>query len=50
MVIPDQSVEGPVGASSDVIEIELPHGYRIRVCGSVRAAMLRLVLDALERR
>jgi transposase len=50
MVTPDQSVEGPAGASSDVIEIELPRGYRIRVCGSVRTATLRLVLDALERR
>lgn len=37
-------------ASSDVIEVELPRGYRIRVCGSVKAATLRLVLDALERR
>jgi transposase-like protein len=50
MVTPDQSVEGAAALSSDVIEIELPHGYRIRVCGSVRAAMLRLVLDALELR
>jgi len=52
MVTPDQSVAGAPapGISSDVIEIELPRGYRIRVCGSVKAAMLRLVLDALERR
>lgn len=52
MVTPDQSVEGAPapGISSDVIEIELPRGYRIRVCGSVKAATLRLVLDALERR
>jgi transposase len=50
MVTEDQSIEGPAAISSDVIEIELPHGYRIRVCGSVRAAMLRLVLDTLERR
>jgi transposase len=46
----DQSTECPTAASSDVIEVELPRGYRIRVCGSVRAATLRLVLDALERR
>ena len=50
MVTPDQPVEGPAAISSDVIEIELPRGYRIRVCGSVKAAALRVVLDALERR
>jgi transposase len=49
-VTPDQSVEGAAAISSDVIEIELPHGYRIRVRDSVRAATLRLVLDTLERR
>lgn len=50
MVTPDQSVEGAAAISSDVIEIELPRGYRIRVSGSVKAATLRLVLDTLERR
>jgi len=50
MVTPDQSVEGAVALSSDVIEIELPRGYRIRVHDSVKAATLRLVLDTLERR
>jgi transposase len=50
VVTSDQSGECPTTASSDAIEIELPRGYRIRVCGSVRAATLRLVLDALERR
>lgn len=50
MVTSDQSVEGAAAIASDVIEIELPRGYRIRVCGSVKAATLRLVLDALERR
>ena len=50
VVTPDQLVEGPAATSSDVIEIELPRGYRLRVCGSVKAATLRLVLDALERR
>jgi transposase len=50
MVTPDQSLEGPATISSDVIEIELPRGYRIRVSGSVKAVTLRAVLDALERR
>jgi transposase len=50
VVTPDRSAEGPKAISSDVIEIELPGGFRIRVCGSVKAATLRLVLDALERR
>jgi len=36
--------------SGGVIEIELPRGYRLRVGGDVNAAVLRLVLDALERR
>ncbi len=50
MVTPDQSVEGGAAISSDVIEIELPRGYRIRVNGSVKAVTLRVVLDTLERR
>jgi transposase len=50
MVTPDQPAEGAAAFSSDVIEIELPRGYRIRVRDSVRAATLRLVLDTLERR
>jgi transposase len=50
VVTPDQTVERLATTSSGLIEIELPCGYRIRVCGSVRAATLRLVLDALERR
>ena len=50
VVTPDQSVEGGAAISSDVIEIELPLGYRIRVSGSVKAATLRVVLDTLERR
>jgi len=50
MVTPDQSVEGAAAISSDVIEIELPRGYRIRVSGSVKGATLRVVLDTLERR
>ena len=50
MVTPDQLAEAAAAPSSDVIEIELPRGYRIRVSGSVKATTLRLVLDALERR
>ena len=50
MVTPDQSIEGAAALSSDVIEIELPGGYRVRVNGSVKAATLRLVPDTLERR
>jgi hypothetical protein len=50
VVTPDRSVERSTAISSDVIEIELPDGCRVRVCGSVKATMLRLVLDALERR
>ena len=49
-VTPDQSVEGAAALSSDVIEIELPGGYRIRVSDGVRVATLRLVPDTLERR
>ena len=36
--------------SADLIEIELPHGYRIRIGGNIKAAALRVVLDVLERR
>ena len=50
MVTQDQPVDGAASISPDVIEIELPQGYRIRVGGSVKATTLRLVLDALERR
>jgi transposase len=50
MVTADQQVDRQPTHSSDTIEIELPRGYRIRIIGNVRVAMLRLVLDALERR
>ena len=50
MVVPDRLVVAPPLSSAEVIEIELPHGYRVRVGGSVNPAALRLVLDALERR
>jgi transposase-like protein len=39
----------PAGAS-EVIEIALAGGYRVRVGAGVQAATLRLVLDVLERR
>ena len=42
--------ERPRAAETDVIEIELPGGYRVRVGSSVDAASLRLVLNAIERR
>ena len=35
---------------ADLIEIELPRGYRVRVGSNIQAAALRVVLDALERR
>jgi len=36
--------------SADLIEIELPGGYRVRIGGNIKAAALRVVLDVLERR
>ncbi len=36
--------------SADLIEIELPRGYRVRIGGNIKAAALRFVLDVLERR
>jgi hypothetical protein len=33
-----------------VIEVELPRGYRVRIGGNIKASVLRIVLDALERR
>jgi transposase len=50
MVTPDEPAKVEAGMASDVIEIELPRGYRIRVSGKVKAVTLRLVLDTLERR
>jgi transposase len=40
----------PPAPSADVIEIELPSGYRVRIGSTIKAAALRVVLDALERR
>ena len=50
MVRPEQPVGSPPESSTDTIEIELSRGYRVRVGCGVKAATLRLVLDALERR
>ena len=50
MVVPDQPVVASPPMSAEVIEIELPRGYRVRVGSGVNGAALRLVLDALERR
>ena len=38
------------GPGSELIEIVLAGGYRVRVSDGVQAATLRLVLDVLERR
>lgn len=50
MVTADQPVAAPAGLPADMIEIELPGGYRVRCGRCVKAASLRVVLDALERR
>jgi transposase len=44
---PAPSAERP---SADLIEIELPRGYRVRIGANIKAAALRVVLDVLERR
>jgi transposase len=50
VVVPDPPVAAHPTNSAEVMEIELPRGYRVRVGGNVKGAALRLVLDALERR
>src|SRR5271168_3918011 len=50
VLTPDRVVEAAPALAADAIEIELPGGYRIRIGCAVKAASLRLVLDALERR
>ena len=50
VVTPDRVVEALPVPVVDAIEIELPSGYRVRIGCGVKAAALRLVLDALERR
>jgi transposase len=49
-VTPDQPIASAPVHVTDVIEIELSGGYRVRIGGGVKAAALRLVLDVLERR
>jgi len=44
---PAPSAELP---SADVVEIELPRGYRVRIGGNIKASVLRTILDVLERR
>ena len=50
MVVPDPPAATPPIISADIIEIDLPRGYRLRVGRGVKGVALRLVLDALERR
>jgi len=54
VVTPEQpaalSPSPPPVPPADLIEIELPSGYRVRIGGNIKAAALRVVLDALERR
>lgn len=55
VVTPDPPVAAPPAPSAGLpsaglIEIELPGGYRVRICSNIKAAALRAVLDALERR
>jgi transposase len=49
VLTPDRA-DTPPPPAADIIEIELSSGHRLRVAGGVKAASLRLVLDALERR
>jgi transposase len=49
-VTSDQPIETAPARASELIEIELAGGYRLRVGGGVKAPALRLVLDVLERR
>jgi len=50
MVTADQPAAAPARPSADMIEIELPGGYRVRCGRGVNGASLRVVLEALERR
>jgi transposase len=48
VLAPDRSA--PAAPAADIIEIELTSGHRVRIGNGIKAASLRLVLDALERR
>jgi transposase len=50
VVVPDPPAATPPTNLTEVIEIELPRGYRVRVGSNVKGTALRVVLDALERR
>ena len=50
LVTSDRANTPPQLPETDIIEIELASGHRVRIGGGVKAASLRLVLDALERR
>ncbi len=49
-VTPDRPRRTAPAGASELIEIVLAGGYRLRVGEGVQAATLRLVLDVLERR
>ena len=49
-VTADQPVEPAAASGCELIEIELSGGYRVRIGNGVKAAVLRRVLDVLERR
>lgn len=49
-VTPDRAREPAPASTSELIEIELAGGCRVRVGNGVKASALRLVLDVLERR
>jgi transposase-like protein len=49
-VTPDQPEGAAPARASEVIEIALAGGYRVRVGEGAQASTLRLVLDVLERR
>ncbi len=50
LLTPDRADTAPPPPAADIIKIALASGHRVRVGGGVKAASLRLVLDALERR
>jgi transposase len=50
VVTPDPPAVAPPASPVELIEIELPRGYRVRIGGNIKGAALRVVLDALERR
>ena len=49
-VTPDRPIDPAPASMSELIEIELAGGCRVRVGSGVKASALRLLLDVLERR